>query len=66
MHNKENVMNSRMMNINKSHDKIFLKLLSKKNKTLNPEKTLKTMKSIKDNQIVVSKQILSQVLETFT
>lgn len=66
LHNKENLMNSRMMNINKSHDKIFLKLLAKKNKNLNPEKTLKTMKSIKDNHIVVSKQILSQVLETFT
>lgn len=32
---------------------------------MNPEHTIKTMKSIKENQIVVSKQILSQVLESF-
>lgn len=51
---------------NLSHDKIFLKLLSKKTKKINPEKTIKTMKTIKDKNIIVSKSILSRVIESIS
>lgn len=62
---KESQKDNKAINTTKSHDKIFLKLLQKKSREMNPERTLKTMKSIKESQIVVSKQILSKVLESF-
>ena len=42
-----------------------MKILESKKKPFDLEKTLITMNNIKDNKIVVSKQILSKLIKNF-